>query len=338
MGHGVFLERRTLLEPRKRPASPRIDPGLRALVTGGAGFIGSHLVERLVAEGCKSVTVLDNLSRGRKANLAAVWQAIRFFEADIRNQPDVATIIRKTDVVFHLAAQSNVLGAVEDVDYASSTNVIGTAAVLQQARASGVRRVVFTSSREVYGDTAALPVSETAPLRPKNAYGMSKVAGEMCCAMSTRAPEVVILRLANVYGPRDSGRVIPLFIDNALSGRPLVLYGGKQTIDFVHVDDAVDALLAAAFGEHVACPVNVGSGTGTTIAELAERILKLTNSKSAISWQASRDVEVTHFVADNTRSRKLFGLEYRKDALQGLPELIARTAAESQTAVPAAAV
>jgi len=197
---------------------------------------------------------------------------------------------------------------------------------------------VFTSSREVYGDTAALPVSETAPLRPKNAYGMSKVAGEMCCAMSTRAPEVVILRLANVYGPRDSGRVIPLFIGNALSGRPLVLYGGKQTIDFVHIEDAVDALLAAAFGEHVACPVNIGSGTGTTIAELAAWILKLTDSDSEISWQASRDVEVSHFVADNTRSRTLFGLEYRKDVLHGISELIASTATENQGAMHAAAV
>ena len=133
----------------------------RILVTGGAGFIGSHLVERLIAEGYCSVTVLDNLQRGRVANLAAVEDSVRFVQGDIRNQRTLATVMKDTNLVFHLAAQSNVIGALQDVDYASSTNVVGTATVLQAARAAGVGRFVFTSSREVYGDPAELPVSET---------------------------------------------------------------------------------------------------------------------------------------------------------------------------------
>jgi UDP-glucose 4-epimerase len=296
----------------------------RILVTGGAGFIGSHLVERLIAEGYLSVTVLDNLKRGRVANLAAVKDSIRFVQGDIRNPRRLADVMKDTDLVFHLAAQSNVLGAVQDVDYASSTNVVGTATVLQAALAAGVRRLVFTSSREVYGDPAELPVSETASLLPKNAYGMSKVAGEMCCTMFARpALETVILRLANAYGPRDYGRVIPLFIENALSGRPLVLYGGEQILDFVHVDHVVDALMKAGFDKHVAGPVNVGSGKGTTIAELAERILALLPSDSEIRWMPSRGMEVTRFVADTTNARKLLGLEHQDDSLGRLPELIA---------------
>jgi UDP-glucose 4-epimerase len=269
------------------------------------------------------------LSRGHSANLAFVWRSIRFVSADIRDRHALERLMHKTDLVFHLAAQSNVIGAVEDVDYSSSTNIIGTAAILQAARAGGVRRVVFTSSREVYGDAADFPVPETAPLCPKNAYGMSKVAGEMCCRMSTgHALQTVILRLANVYGPRDRGRVIPLFVENALKGRPLTVYGGNQILDFVHVDHVVDALMKAGFEHHIADPVNIGSGRGTSIAELAERILQLTDSASKVSRLPSRDLDVVGFVADTTRARTLLGLEHPNDPLYRLPELLTATAAE----------
>jgi UDP-glucose 4-epimerase len=138
---------------------------------------------------------------------------------DIRDRDTLVRLMRDTDIVFHLAAQANVLGAVYDPGFCTSTNVAGTAMVLELARAAGVRRLVFTLSREVYGDPLEVPVPESAPLRPKNAYGMSKVAGEMACWMCTGDRlEVVILRLANVYGPGDCGRVIPLFIERALRG------------------------------------------------------------------------------------------------------------------------
>ena len=304
--------------------------GRRILVTGGAGFIGSHLVRRLVSEGYQAVTVLDNFSRGCTANLTTVWESIRFVRGDIRDRDVVARLMQNSDVVFHLAAQSNVMGAVQDVNYSSSTNIVGTATVLQAARDAGVRRLVFTSSREVYGDPSHLPVPETAPLCPKNPYGMSKVAGEMCCAMSTGSPlETVILRLANVYGPRDHDRVIPLFIESAQDGRALTIYGGEQILDFVHVSCVVDALMKAAFGKHVDRPVNIGGGKGTTVIELAERILDLTHSDSQIRRMPSRGVEVVRFVADTSRARTLLGIEHHDDPLFLLPELIAWTANES---------
>jgi nucleoside-diphosphate-sugar epimerase len=143
------------------------------------------------------------------------------------------------------------------------------------------------------------------------------------------ALETVILRLANVYGPRDRGRVIPLFVENALKGRPLTVYGGNQVLDFVHVDHVVDALLKAGFAQHIGSPVNIGSGKGTTIAELAERILNLTYSQSKVSWMPSRDLDVVGFVADTTKARTLLGLDYPHDPLYRLPELIAPIAAEN---------
>jgi len=295
------------------------------------GFVGGHLVQRLISDGCQSITVLDNLSRGLFENIARDSESIRFFHADIRDEHAVARVMENIDLVFHLAAQSSIIRAQQDIDYLSSTNIVGTATVLRVARAAGVHRVVFTSSREVYGEPTDLPVPETAPLRPKNAYGMSKVSGEMCCALfGGHAMETVILRLANVYGPRDRDRVIPLFVENALKGLPLTVYSGAQILDFVHVDHVVDALMKAGFGEHIDCPVNVGSGEGTTVAELAARILKLTNSNSQISWKLSRDVEVVRFVADTTRAKTRLGLNPPEGGLLRLPELIAWTGKENQ--------
>ena len=150
---------------------------MHILVTGGAGFIGTHLVASLLAEG-KEVSVLDNLTRGRISNTG---KGFRFVQGDIRDRETVVKAMTGVDILFHLAAQSNVMGAVTDLDYSFTTNVFGTFEVLRAAKEAGVRRVVFTSSREVYGDAAVLPVSEDAPLHAKNAYGASKVAGELYC-------------------------------------------------------------------------------------------------------------------------------------------------------------
>jgi UDP-glucose 4-epimerase len=226
-------------------------------------------------------------------------------------------------VVFHLAAQSNVLGSVNDIEYSFSTNVIGTFNVLRAARDAGAQRVVFTSSREVYGDPHQLPVPESAPLRPKNAYGASKVAGEAYCeAFGNDGLETVVLRLANVYGPRDRDRVIPLFIENALEEKPLTINGGEQVVDFVWIEAVVDALVRAGFGDPIKGPINVASGRGRTITQLANRVLKQTTVHGILQHVPRHPAEVSGFVADVTRAKRDLNTDPPEDPLSHLDEVI----------------
>jgi nucleoside-diphosphate-sugar epimerase len=304
----------------------KIESNMRILVTGGAGFIGSHLVGRLVRDGVGSLILLDNLYRGRIADLKTVWDRITFVEGDVRDRNVLARVMQDCDLVYHLAAQSNVLGAVQNMEYSFASNVVGTFNVLQAARQAGVQRMVFTSSREVYGDPQELPVPESAALRPKNAYGASKAAGEMYCKiLSASGFETVVLRLANVYGPRDRERVIPIFVDNALQGLPLTLYGGEQILDFVWIDIVVDALIKAGFGDLITEPLNIGSGKGTLIQDLARRVLDVTISSSPITLAESRNAEVSRFIADTTKARQLLNVDTPQDPLFGLADVVCCT-------------
>ena len=291
--------------------------GQRVMVTGGAGFIGSFLVERLIDSKCAEVIVLDNFSRGRRENLSACQNRIRLVEGDIRDHRQVASVMQGVDTVFHLAAQSQVRAALADPRYCFETNVAGTFAVLEAAREAQIRRLVFASSREVYGEPAAVPVPEEAPLCAKNGYGLSKVAGELYCRQYSGSFEVSVLRLANVYGPRDFGRVIPIFVRQALEGKPLTLIGGKQICDFVHVDTVVDMLLKVGLGP-ARGPMNIGSGLPVSLVELAERIIGLSNSAASLVYQPEIKEEVAQFVADVSKAQRELGLITPSDPLFGL--------------------
>jgi UDP-glucose 4-epimerase len=296
---------------------------MKILVTGGAGFIGRHLVEQLARSNTSHIVVLDNLHRACMP--ATLARGVEFREADIRDRTAVENVMHGCGVVFHLAAQSNVMGAVADADYAFSSNVAGTYHVLQAALKAGVKRLVFTSSREVYGDPKRIPVRETSPLRPKNAYGTSKAAGEAYCGLAAQEGlDTVILRLANVYGPGDRDRVIPLFAEAAAAGEPLTVFGEEKILDFVWIGTVVDALVKAGLGRSIRGPVNVGSGKGVTIAELARRIVRLSNSSSPVRILPERVQEVGRFVADITRGRRLLGLNEPEDSLWGLPQTLSR--------------
>ncbi len=237
---------------------------MRVLVTGGAGFIGAHLTAALAQAG-DEVIVFDNLRRGERAKLTGL--PVRLVEGDVRDRVAVQKAMEGVARVYHLAAQSNVLGAVSDVDYSFTSNVVGTYNVLVAAREAGVERVVFTSSREAYGEVERLPVAEDHPTNPKNAYGASKVAGEVYCRafQGTYGLDVSVLRLANVYGPGDRDRVIPIWLERARRGAALELYGGTQVLDLVPVDLVVTALRRAAEVALDGQPVNVGSGVGTAL-------------------------------------------------------------------------
>lgn len=293
----------------------------KVLVTGAAGFIGTHLVHRLVSGGDR-VVALDNLKRGARAKLAEHADAITFVEADIRHFGALRQAAAGCDIVFHLAAQSNVMGAVDDPEYSVTTNVIGTFNVLRAAAEVGAR-VVFTSSREAYGEPRELPVSEAQPLSAKNPYGASKASGEAYCRSFAQAHglRVEVLRLANVYGAGDAGRLIPLWLTAAQEGSDLVVYGGGQIIDFVWVGTVVDALVYAA--QHgLPGPMNVGSGVGTSIMTLGARVLAETGSRSRIVRAPARGIEVERFVAD-TRLMRALGFQPDPDPLAHLGELVA---------------
>jgi len=297
---------------------------MRFLITGGAGFIGSHLAERLVRGRLGSVIVLDNLHRGNTKNLSFCWDQLSFVKGDIRDVSLVEEVTHGCTHVFHLASQSNVMGAAQHPDYTLSTNVTGTHNILEAARKAKVARVVFASSREVYGESTVWPVREDAPLLPKNLYGVSKLTGELFCRLFVRdGLETVVLRLANVYGTRDIGRVIPLFVEKAITNQPLSIYGGHQTLDLIWIEAVVEALIRAALDQRfIDEPVNVGSGKGVAITELVQRILETTQSKSPVEFLPARENEVVGFVADTGRARRCFALSSPEDPLAHLIEVI----------------
>ena len=302
----------------------------RALVTGGAGFIGSHLVDALLNRGAREVVVVDNLVRGRLSNLdAARSDRLRVIEADIRDRDALAQAMRGVDTVYHLAAQSTVLGAARDVDYTFTTNVVGTYNVLRVAHDERVKRVLFTSSREVYGEPLCLPVDEGHPLMSINSYGASKVSGEALCRAFTRESELetVVLRLANVFGPRDHGRVIPHWIEQARAGRELVVYGGEQVIDFIWVGHVVEAILRAASSDRTLPPINVASGTGTRILDLARRISQVVGHANPVKIEPRRTIEVARFIGNVERMTQLLGLAPPTDPLANLLQMVRPLAA-----------
>lgn len=304
----------------------------RVLITGGAGFIGSHLVETLVARReFREIVVYDNLRRGRLENIRPHLErgAVEFIQADVRDEVALRSALANTTTVFHLAAQANVMRASQNLEDTFTTNVKGAFNVYQQAKACHVKRVIFTSSREVYGEPQSLPVPEDAPLEAKNAYGASKIAGEAYSHVFSRdGLEVGIVRLTNVYGPRDSDRVIPLFIEKALQGEPLVIYGGQQIIDFIWVGEVVDILIRLAQTDQLpSAPLNVGSGVGTRLTTLAEQICALTGSRSEILLAPARTPEVVRFVADTQRLRAWMGNLPTRPPLEKLADVVDDVAA-----------
>jgi len=295
------------------------------LVTGGAGFIGSHLVDALVRLGNR-VRVFDNLSRGKLGFIEKHIDnaCIEFVSADLQDYQAVQQAIIGIDTIFHLAAQANVMGAEADPDCSFHSNVEGTFRILRAAHESGtVKRVIFSSSREVYGEVRSLPVSEDAPLIPKNNYGASKIAAEIYCQLYNMSNmRVSILRLANVYGPRDRDRVIPIFIDQVKLKQPLTLFGGEQIIDFIPINTVIKAFLKTA-QKMPDEPINIGSGIGITVRELAHRIIQISRSHVELETLPPRKIEVMQFVANTERMREILNISPPKDPLFGLADLIA---------------
>jgi UDP-glucose 4-epimerase len=290
------------------------------LVTGGAGFIGSHLVDRLLAEGHR-VTVLDDLSRGRMENLAQARRApdrhLRFQRCNLVTEP-LAPLVARADaeVVFHLAAQIDPRRSVDDPTGDATTNIIGTIHLLEACRLAGTRKVVFASSGgSIYGDppAEALPIDEDHPGHPANPYGAAKCAAEeyLHTYYALYGLDFTSLAVGNVYGPRQDPRaaagVVALFGARMLAGHGVTIYGdGKQTRDFVFIDDVVQAfVLAMDRASRLRC--NVGSGQPISINQLYDELVELTGYDQEPYYAAERPGEPRRVALDIDRARRTLG-------------------------------
>ena len=302
----------------------------RALVTGGAGFIGGHIVERLVADGW-DVRVLDDFSSGREDNLAAVHTQIELLKGDVRDAALVARAVEGCEVVFHEAAVPSVPRSVAEPVRTNDVNVNGTLNLLEQARQAGVRRLVFAASSSAYGDTPTLPKIETMPATPMSPYALQKYVGEGYCQLyaSLYGLETVALRYFNVYGPRQDpdseyAAVIPRFIRACLRGEPPHIYGdGEQTRDFTYVGDAVQANLLAADAPRASGHVmNIGGGARTSLNQLLETIRQVTGTKVQAIHEPGRAGDVRDSLAALDRARDLLGYVPGVDLREGLQKTI----------------
>jgi UDP-glucose 4-epimerase len=283
---------------------------VRALVTGGAGFIGSHLVDALVGSG-HDTTVVDNLARGRREHVNG---AADFIEMPVEGDGLDAVVARGFDVVFHLAAQIDVRVSMADPVADAAANVLGTVNLLRAAAAAGSPRIVFASSGgTVYGDTDLLPTPEDHPLRPESAYGAAKVAAELYGGMFDRIRGVpfVSLRYGNVYGPRQDPHgeagVVAIFASRLLHGEQAIINGdGEQTRDYVYVHDVVRANLAAVHGERTGV-YNIGTGVGTDVNRLHELLAAACGSDAVPMHGPSKAGEQRRSVLDVRRAAAELG-------------------------------
>jgi UDP-glucose 4-epimerase len=299
---------------------------MKALVTGGGGFIGSNIVRALLAKG-DDVRVLDNFSTGSRANLAGLESDVQLVEGDLRSYERVHAAVRDAEVVFHQGALPSVPRSVQDPLTTTAVNVEGTLNVLLAARDEGVRRIVNASSSSVYGNTGSLPRVESQAPDPISPYAVAKLAAERFCTSFSRVygMEIVSLRYFNVFGPRQDptsqyAAVVPRFIRAIADGEPVTIYGdGEQSRDFTFVDNVVGANLLAAEAPGVEGEIlNVATGGSVTVNALADAIGSLLGLPVEKSYEPAREADVQASWADLETATRLLGYEPRVDFEDGL--------------------
>jgi UDP-glucose 4-epimerase len=302
-------------------------PGPLVLVTGGAGFIGSNLVQALLERGDR-VRVIDNFSTGRRDNLADVEDQVELVEGELRSYERVHNAVRGVELVYHQGALPSVPRSVQDPLTTSAVNVEGTLNVLLAARDEGVRRVVFASSSSVYGSAGELPRAESGPTDPIAPYGVAKLAAERYCVSFSRVYggfETVCLRYFNVFGPRQNphseyAAAVPRFITAVAAGEPVQIFGdGKQVRDFTYVDNVVRANLLAADAEEASGAIfNIATGRPVSVDELADTVGAIVGRPVEKTYLPARPGDIRDSWADVAQARSRLGYEPEVTLEQGL--------------------
>lgn len=295
------------------------------LVTGGAGFIGSHLVERLLAEGHR-VRVLDDLSTGRESNLAAVLDRIDFVRGSSADAPTVVRALEGVDGVFHQAAIPSVPRSVANPAEAHRSIVETTLTLLEAMRQTGSGRIVMASSSSIYGESPALPKHEEMKLDPLSPYAAAKLAAEVYALVYARqyGLKAVALRYFNVFGPRQDptseyAAVIPKFVTAALEGRRPIIYGdGRQTRDFTYVENVVEANLMAMESSVSGVAMNIAAGAQISLLDVLELLEPVAGKPIEPEFRPARVGDIKHSFADITRARELIGFVPRVEFREGL--------------------
>ena len=309
-------------------------PG-RALVTGGAGFIGSQVVSKLLDRGC-SVTVLDDYSSGADDNLPKA-PGLNRVTGDVRDYGQVLEPARNADVIFHLAAQVGNVLSLERPDTDLATNALGTINVLKACRELSIPKLVYSSSGAIFGETVYVPVDEDHPKSPVSAYGISKLCAEQYCLVlgAEYQLQVSCLRYFNAYGINQRfnpyGNVIPIFVERALKGEPLHIYGdGEQTRDFVDVRDLANANLLA-YDSDAQGVFNIGTGVATTVNQLARHVIEAVDNEVPITYGPSRAGEVQDSVSDIRKATSQLGFRPAISIQQGVKDYVEWYKAQART-------
>ena len=301
-------------------------PTARYLVTGGAGFIGSHIAEALL-NGGEDVCVFDNLATGKEANLVGLKDSIQFMQGDLCDLDAVKAAMQGVEVVFHQGALASVPRSIADPITSLETNINGTQNILLAARDAGVRRVVYASSSSVYGDTPTLPKHEGMPTKPVSPYAVQKLTGELLCSVFTRVYglETVALRYFNVFGPRQDpnseyAAVIPRFLTALVEKRrPIVFGDGEQTRDFTYIANVVQAnLLAATSPDAVGYALNIGCGEQISLNTLLQVAGELLNVDVHAEYREARPGDVRDSRADISLAQRLLGYKPTVGFREGL--------------------
>jgi UDP-glucose 4-epimerase len=302
---------------------------MRVLVTGGAGFIGSHIVEELLRRGA-FVRVLDNFSSGKRENLESFQGDLEIQEGDLRDAQAIKAATRAVELVFHLAAFISVPQSMLEPEDCFATNVTGTTMLLEAARQAGVRKVVLSSSTAVYGDTDKFPTDEQTPLKPLSPYALSKQVNELYARLYTQTYSlpVVALRYFNVYGPRQNpnsayAAAISIFAQRLVNGEPITIYGdGKQSRDFIFVKDVVRANLQAAESEAAGEAFNICTGHETTLLDLLEELSEVSSHQPEVRFEAPRPGDIYRSLGNPEKAAAALGFRAGISLADGLAQTV----------------